>query len=75
MSQSGLAAVAVGAGAVGWPGVSWPIWGELGRLYREQGEAGVIIRRLAETIEDDGLQEGFVTAVSAKEVLEKWQNS
>ena len=63
------------------PGEAWPVLGELGRLYAEQGEdakarqaygeAGTIIRRLAETIEDEGLREGFLTAVSARTVLEK----
>jgi predicted ATPase len=70
---------------IGLPGEAWPILGELGRLYGElgekekareaYGEAGVIVQRLVETIDAEGVREGFVTAVSAKEVLEKWQNS
>lgn len=65
---------------MGLPGEAWPILGELGRLYAERGEeaqarkaygeAGVIIRRLAETIDDEGVREGFMTAVSVRSVLE-----
>jgi tetratricopeptide (TPR) repeat protein len=65
---------------MGLPGEAWPILGELGRLYAELGEeakardacgeAGAIIWRLAETIDDEGLREGFVTAVSVRSVLE-----
>jgi len=65
---------------MGLPGEAWPILGELGRLYGElgeqamareaYGEAGVIIRRLAETIDEVALREGFVTAVSVRSVLE-----
>ena len=61
------------------PGEEWPILGELGKLYRELGEdekareayreASVIIRRLADTIEDEGLREGFVTAVPVRSIL------
>jgi tetratricopeptide (TPR) repeat protein len=64
---------------IGLPGEAWPIWGELGKLYVEQGEmekareaygaAGVIIHRLADTI-DDELREGFMTAVPVRSVLE-----
>jgi tetratricopeptide (TPR) repeat protein len=62
------------------PGEEWPILAELGRLYAAQGEdakakaaygeTAVIIRRLAETIEDEGLREGFLTAVSVNSILE-----
>lgn len=62
------------------PGEAWPILGELGKLYaalgedeqaREAyGEAGIIIRRLAETIDDKELREGFVTAVAIHAILE-----
>jgi hypothetical protein len=65
---------------MGLPGEAWPILGELGRLYAEQGEkvkatqaygeAAVIIRQLAETIDGVALREGFVTAVSVRSVLE-----
>jgi hypothetical protein len=61
------------------PGEEWPILGELGRLYAAQGEdekaraayreAGMIIRRLAETIDDERLREGFVMAVSTRTLL------
>jgi hypothetical protein len=60
-------------------GAAWPIWGELGRLSTEQGEtkwgqkaygeAAVIIRRLAETIDDKGLREEFVTANPVRSIL------
>ena len=65
---------------MGLPGEAWPILGELGRLYAEQGEdvkakqaygeAATIIQQLAETIDDEGLREGFVTAVSVRSALE-----
>ncbi|MFQ5421540.1 MAG: tetratricopeptide repeat protein, partial [Anaerolineae bacterium] len=65
---------------IGLPGEAWPILGELGRLYVEQGEqvmarqvykdAAVIIHRLAETIDDDNLRVGFLTAVSVQSILE-----
>ena len=61
------------------PGEAWPILGELGRLYANQGdptqaqqaehEAAAIIRRLAETIDDQALREGFVTAVPVQAIL------
>lgn len=54
------------------PGEAWPILGELGRLYAEHGEhtqarqayqeAATIIRRLAATIDDANLREGFLAA-------------
>ena len=34
------------------------------------GEAGSIIRRLAETIDDEGLREGVLTAVPVRAILE-----
>jgi hypothetical protein len=46
------------------PGESWPIWGELGRLYGEQGKL-VIFRWLAERIDDEGMRGGFETAVQS----------
>ena len=67
------------------PGEEWPILGELGGLYADlgemvkareaYGEAGVIIRRLAETIDDEGLREGFLVAVSIQSILEKSQEA
>ena len=70
---------------MGLPGEEWPILGELGGLYADlgemvkareaYGEAGVIIRRLAETIDDEGLREGFETAVSIQSILEKSQEA
>jgi DNA-binding SARP family transcriptional activator len=64
---------------MGLPGEEWSILGELGELYgalgeevkaREvYGEAGVIIHRLADTIDDEGLREGFLTAVSIQTIL------
>ena len=63
------------------PGDEWPILGELGKLYAGQGEeaksreaykeAGTIIDRLAGTIDDEGLREGFVTAVPTRAILGK----
>ncbi|MEM7800448.1 MAG: hypothetical protein AAF633_14735, partial [Chloroflexota bacterium] len=57
---------------MGLPGEEWPILGELGKLYGELEEeekalqaykdAALIIHRLAETIDDEGLREGFLTA-------------
>lgn len=62
------------------PGEVWPIWGELGRLYAERGEearargaygeAEAIIHSLAETIDEDDLRVGFLTAESVRTVLE-----
>ncbi|MFK7804411.1 MAG: hypothetical protein AB8G95_22440, partial [Anaerolineae bacterium] len=61
------------------PGEQWPILGELGKLYAEQGEdakaqgayqeAAIIINRLAETIDEDELREGFLTAGPVKAIL------
>ena len=66
---------------IGLPGEEWLILGELGKLYGALGEdekvrtayeeAGVIIRRLAETIDDAGLREGFLTAVPIRSILER----
>jgi Flp pilus assembly protein TadD len=65
---------------MGLRGETWPILSELGRLYAVRGDeaqaqgayrkAGTIIHRSAETIEDEGLREGFVTAVSVRSALE-----
>ncbi|MFO7679129.1 MAG: BTAD domain-containing putative transcriptional regulator [Chloroflexota bacterium] len=62
------------------PGEAWPILGELGSLYAEQGEevkarqayeeAGTIIRRLAETIDEEMLRRGFLAAKPVRTVLE-----
>jgi DNA-binding SARP family transcriptional activator/predicted ATPase len=77
---SHLQAAIVLAQEMGLPGEAWPILSELGSLYKEMGEeakardaygeAGAIIRRLAETIDEVALREGFVTAVSVRSVLE-----
>ncbi|NKQ36004.1 MAG: AAA family ATPase [Chloroflexi bacterium] len=66
---------------IGLPDEEWPILGALGALYAEQGEevqarqaygdAGTIIHRLAETIDDDGLREGFLAANSIRSILGK----
>ncbi len=65
---------------IGLPGEEWMILGELGRLYAGQedqekaqkvyDEAGTIVRRLAETIDDETLREGFLTAALVRSVLE-----
>lgn len=57
-----------------------PILGEFGRLYAAQGEqekarrvygeARVIIRRLAESIVDEGVRGGGVTAVYPRHLLQ-----
>ena len=62
------------------PGEAWPILGALGGLYAAQGEeamaqqaykdATIIIHRLAETIDEEGLQEGFLTAGPVRSILE-----
>jgi hypothetical protein len=64
---------------IGLPGEAWPILGVLGGLFAERGEevkarqayqdAAVIIHRLADTIDDDELREGFLTAVPVQSVL------
>ena len=66
---------------MGLPGEAWPILGALGGLYAEREDqaqaqqaykaAAVIIHRLAETIDEDGLREGFLTAVPVRTVLER----
>ncbi|MEM7798856.1 MAG: hypothetical protein AAF633_06695 [Chloroflexota bacterium] len=66
---------------IGLPGEEWPILGELDRLYTEKGEpekaqqayqdAALIIHRLAETIDDEGLRKGFLTAKLVGGILEK----
>ncbi|MFQ5434336.1 MAG: hypothetical protein ACE5FD_05615, partial [Anaerolineae bacterium] len=65
---------------IGLPGEEWPILGALGGLYGEQGEdvkareaygeAAVIIHRLAETIDDEALRVGYLTAVPVQSILE-----
>ena len=65
---------------IGLPGEECPILGELGGLYAEQGEeakaqqayneAAVIIHRLAETIDEEELQEGFLAAGPIRSILE-----
>jgi hypothetical protein len=64
---------------IGLPGKKWMILGALGGLFAERGEdvkarqayqeAAIIIHHLAETIDEDGLREGFLTAVSVQSVL------
>jgi hypothetical protein len=65
---------------IGLPGGAWPLLGALGGLYEEQeeeaqaqevyGEAGTIIHRLAETIDEAALRVGFLTAGPVGSVLE-----
>ena len=65
---------------MGLPGEEWPIRGELGRLYVEQGErvqareayrqAAKIIHHLAETIDEEALRMGFLAAEPVRAVLE-----
>jgi len=64
---------------IGLPGEEWPILGELGKQYAEQGEqakarqtyqdAAAIILRLAETIDEGNLRTGFLAAGSVRSVL------
>jgi tetratricopeptide (TPR) repeat protein len=78
-----LAAALALAQAMELPGEAWPILGELGRLYAEQGEmaqareacreAANLIHRLAETIDEDELRVGFLTAVPVRSVLEGYE--
>jgi tetratricopeptide (TPR) repeat protein len=66
---------------IGLPGEEWPILAALGGLYSEQGkdvkargaygEAGTIIHRLAETIDDEELRAGFVSAEPIRSVLDR----
>jgi tetratricopeptide (TPR) repeat protein len=66
---------------IGLPGEAWPILGELGKLYAAQGEnergqeayeeAGSIIHHLAETIDEEELRVGFLTAVSVQATLQQ----
>jgi uncharacterized protein HemY len=66
---------------IGLPGEEWLILGALGGLYTAQGEqakaqqaykaSATIIQQLAETIDEDGLREGFLTAVPVRTVLER----
>jgi hypothetical protein len=61
------------------PGEAWPILGELGKLYAERGdpaqaqqacaEVAAIIRRLADTIDDQALRECFVMAKTIQAAL------
>jgi hypothetical protein len=46
------------------------LYGEKEKAREAYGEAGSIIRRLAETIDDEGLREGFLTAVAIQAILE-----
>ncbi len=39
------------------------------------GEAETIIYRLAETIDDEGLREGYLTAAPVRAILEKREGS
>jgi DNA-binding SARP family transcriptional activator len=64
---------------IGLPGEAWPILGELGRLYAEQGEmvqareayrqASKIIHHLAETVDEEDLRAGFLAADPVRSVL------
>ena len=66
---------------IGLPGEAWPILGELGRLYGEQGEtvqasaayreAAALIGQLAETIDEQALAAGFLAAEPVRFVLER----
>jgi tetratricopeptide (TPR) repeat protein len=66
---------------IGLPGEAWPILAELARLYAEQGEDGkakqaygeaaIIIQQLAETVDEDGLRVGYLTAIPVCSVLER----
>lgn len=66
---------------IGLPGEAWPILGELGSLYTEQGEqaqaaqacqeATAIIRRLAATIDEADLRAGFLAAGPVRAILER----
>ena len=63
------------------PGETWPILGELGKLYAPQGEqdqaqeayreAGLIIRRLTATIDEKELRSGHLTVKPVRSILEK----
>ncbi len=66
---------------IGLPGEAWPILGELGRVYGEQGEteqataayreAAAIIRQLAQTLDEEALRAGFLAAEPVRCVLER----
>lgn len=66
---------------IGLPGEAWLILGALGELYAEQRkmaqaqqtyqEAAIIIQRLAETIDEADLREGYLTAIPVQSILEK----
>jgi tetratricopeptide (TPR) repeat protein len=65
---------------IGLPGEEWSILSALGALHADQGDqaqtqqayraAAVIIRRLAETIDEDDLRAGFLAAGPVRSVLE-----
>ncbi|MEM7799885.1 MAG: BTAD domain-containing putative transcriptional regulator [Chloroflexota bacterium] len=64
---------------MGLPGEEWPILGELGKLYGEQGQpekaqeayaaAAKIIQRLTDSIDDPDLRSGFLNARQIKTLL------
>lgn len=66
---------------IGLPGEEWPILGVLGELYAERDaevmaqqtykDATVIIHRLAETIDEEELRVGYLTAVSVQSILKQ----
>lgn len=68
------------AQAIGLPGEEWPLLGALGALYAGQGDqaqaqqawndAATIIRRLAETLDEEGLRAGFLAADPVRSILE-----
>jgi len=65
---------------IGLPGEDWPIFGMLGALYAHQGEqvnapqsykaSAAIILRLAETIDEENLRAGFLTADPVRSILD-----
>jgi hypothetical protein len=68
---------------LGLPGEIWQIGATLGEVHGERGESGsseqafgrasVVIRRLAASMKDENLREGFLAAPQTSRVLEKAQ--
>jgi hypothetical protein len=75
-----LQAAAALAQEVGLPGEEWSILGALGALHTDQGDqakaqrawkaAAGMIHRLAETIDEEDLRAGFLTADTVRPILE-----
>ncbi|MFZ0545614.1 MAG: hypothetical protein WAM60_09250 [Candidatus Promineifilaceae bacterium] len=75
-----LQAALVLAQTIGLPGEEWMILGALGELYLQQGneemaqeayqKAAVIIHRLADTIDEEDLREGYLSANLVRSILE-----